>query len=69
MRTELKSRLTTATIDLFCMMNEFTKVHNIKKEVTLYLPDDQLQDKNQMHVIFFNFLFIQTYLRLQETVK
>ena len=31
MRTELKSRLTTTTIDLFCMINEFTKVHNIKR--------------------------------------
>ena len=69
MRTELKSRLTTTAIDLFRMINEFTKVHNIKKEVTLYLPDDQLQDSNQMHVIFFSFLFIQTYLCLQETVK
>ena len=40
MRTELKSRLTTTTIDLFCMINEFTKVHNIKRWSTTRLESD-----------------------------
>ena len=57
MSLELKSRLKTTTIDLFHMINEFAKVHNIKKEVTLYLLDDQLQDSNSDSCGFFQFYF------------
>ena len=57
MSLELKSRLKTTTIDLFHMINEFAKVHNIKKEVTLYLLDDQLQDSNSDSCGFFQLYF------------
>ena len=40
MSKELKSKLRTTSNDLFHMINKFAKVHNIKKEVALYLLDD-----------------------------
>ena len=58
MTKELRSRLTTTAIDLFHMTNEFAKVHNNKKEVILYLLDDQLQDTNSDTCGFFSTLFL-----------
>lgn len=55
---ELRSRLTTTAIDLFHMTNEFAKVHNNKKEVILYLLDDQLQNTNSDTCGFFSTLFL-----------
>ena len=62
MSKELKSR-TTTIIDLFHMINEFAKVHNIKNEVALYLLDDQLQDSNSQcffQLCFYTNLFTPT---------
>ena len=58
MTKELRSRLTTTAIDLFHMTNEFAKVHNNKKEVILYLLDDQLQNTNSDTCGFFSTLFL-----------
>ena len=61
MSKEIKLRLTTATIDLFHMRNEFAKVHNIKKEVTLYLLDDHLQDLHSDTCGFSQLYFYTTF--------
>ena len=58
MTKELRSRLTTTAIDLFHMTNEFAKVHNNKKELILYLLDDQLQNTNSDTCGFFSTLFL-----------
>ena len=42
------------TIDLLHMINELAKVHNIKKEVTLYLLESKLEFR---YVCFFFFFF------------
>ena len=39
------------------MINEFAKVYNIKKEVTLYLLDDQLQEWESNTYGFFQIYF------------
>ena len=41
--SKLKSKLTTITQDLFYVINEFAKAHNLKT-IKLYLVDDCLQD-------------------------
>ena len=65
MTKELRSRLTTTAIDLFHMTNEFAKVHNNKKEMILYLLDDQLQDTNSDTCGFFQlYFYIIAYLHL-----
>ena len=50
MSKELKSKLRTTSIDLFHMINKFAKVHNIKKEVALYLLDDDCRTQIQIQV-------------------
>ena len=42
-RSEL-TKLSTAAEDLFHLINEFEKSHNIKNEIVLYPVDDQLQE-------------------------
>ena len=44
--------MTTTSIEVFHMINYFVKVHNIKKEVTLYLPDDNYRTQIQIRVAF-----------------
>ena len=61
---ELKSRLTTTTIDLLHIINGFAKVHNNKK-VMLYLLDGQLQHSNSdtcgfSQLCFYTNLFTPT---------
>ena len=38
------TKLNTTVADLFHLINEFGKLHNIKNEIVLYLVDDQLQE-------------------------
>ena len=39
-----KNRLNKAAIDLFHLLKEFGKSHNVKEEVTINLVHDQLQE-------------------------
>ena len=36
-------RLSTTTVDLLHLMNEYGKLHKIKEKITVYLIDDSLQ--------------------------
>lgn len=54
---ETKWKLSRTVIDLFHVINEFAKVYNIKKEVTLYLVDDQLQEWESNTCGFFQLYF------------
>ena len=38
------ANLSTTTIDLFHLINESGKLHNIYEEVTVYLVDDKLKE-------------------------
>ena len=44
LNTPTLSKLSTTATNLFHLINEFGKLHNVKEEVTIYLVDDQLQD-------------------------
>ena len=44
------NRLSTTTIDLLHLMNEFGKLHKVKDEFTIHLVDDQLQKNRNRYV-------------------
>ena len=37
-------KLSQTAVDLFHLLKEFEKLHNVKEEVTINLVDDQLQE-------------------------
>ena len=50
-------RLSTTTVDLLHLMNEFEKLHKIKDQVTVRLVDDQLQKIETDTCGIFQFFF------------
>ena len=53
------SNLSTTSIDLFHLINEFRKLRNIRDEVTIYLVHDQLQETETDTCGIFQLFFFE----------
>ena len=67
-RKGVLSKLTDTAKDLFHLLSEFSKYHNVK-EMTLYAVDNQLQETTSDTCDIFNFTFTKTYLIHWKIVK
>ena len=63
------NRLSTTMQDLLHLMNEFRKMHDLNKDVTVRFADDQLQKTEQTLEAYFSFIFMYTFSIQWKTIK
>ena len=52
-------KFSQTALDLFHLLKEFEKLHNVKEEMTINLVDDQLQENGKQYLWTFSIAFLR----------